>query len=333
MAAMEDVPREILQAAYERKSIYLLKVPFHFALAVAATYAVYRLQGTAWFIPAGIALSLLVTNLIRGLGAVAHDCVHGTVFKSKTASYWLGLLCWAPTGMAFTIYSNYHLHHHRITNTYPDVDNFVVTDYTKNPFWAKVLLLVVYSFGYPVYFARQMFRYMKRLSAWKKVRMNVELVAWWALVVVAFHYLPGWVFFFLYGLPFVMGTFLASTTSLVEHYEMDPGEDAYSSRTYGTNMHILNFLWNNVSYHNEHHKYPGIPWYNLRSFHEAAYPYYDDQVKAAVFPNFFGVVWQLWGRILEVDVERIEAKYAHLNRDEERAKHMELAGISPVNAA
>ena len=71
--------------------------------------------------------------------------------------------------------SNYHLHHHRIANTYPDVDNFVVTDYTRNPFLAKLLLLVVYTFGYPIYFMFQMLRYTKRLSTWHKVRMNLEL--------------------------------------------------------------------------------------------------------------------------------------------------------------
>jgi fatty acid desaturase len=327
---MDDVPREILQAAYVRKPIYLLKVPLHFALWVGMTFGLLKLYGTPWFIPAGIFVSVMVTHLMRGLGAVAHDCVHGTVFKSKTASYWFGLLCWAPTGMAFTIYSNYHMHHHRIANTYPDVDNFVVTDYTKNPVLAKALLLAVFSFGYPIYFLFQMFRYMGRLTAWKKVRMNLELVAWWAIVLVVAHFVPWEVFLFIYGLPFILGAMLASTTSLIEHYEMDPGEDAYSSRTYGTKMHLTNFLWNNVSFHNEHHKFPGIPWYNLRSFHEAAFPHYDERVQKECYPNFYGLVWKLWMRILELDIEKLEAKYAHLNREEERAKHMQLAGISPV---
>jgi fatty acid desaturase len=331
MAAMDDVPREILQAAYKRKPIYLWKIPFHYALWFGMAVLLLKIQHTPYFIPAGIAVSIMVTHLMRGLGAVAHDSVHGTVFKSKTASYWLGHFCWAPTGMAYTIYSNYHLHHHRITNTYPDVDNFVVTDYTKNPLLAKLLLLAVYSFAYPIYFLFQMFRYTKRLTTWKKIRMNLELVAWWGPVLVLAHYLPTLVFFFLYGLPFVLGAILASTTSLIEHYEMEPGEDAYSSRTYGTKMHLTNFLWNNVSYHNEHHKFPGIPWYNLRSFHEAAYPYYDDRVKAECHPNFYGLVWTLWGRILKLDIEKLEARYAQLNREEEREKHMQLAGISPVN--
>lgn len=329
---MDDVPREILHEAYRRKPIYILKVPFQFGLIAACGFLLYAINDQSWAVklPVGIAVSLLVTQLIRGLGAVAHDSVHGTVFRSKTASYWLGLLCWSPTGMSYTIYSNYHLHHHRITNTYPDVDNFVVTDYTKNPTLAKVILLCVYSFAYPIYFLTQIVRYAPRLTPWQRVRMNLELLAWWAVIGLGAWLLPWEVMFFMYGVPFILGAILASTTSMIEHFEMEPGEDAYSSRTYATNRHFLNFLWNNVSYHNEHHKYPGIPWYNLRSFHEAAFPHYDARVQAECYKTFLPVVWMLWKRVLKVDVSRLDAKYAALNREEERKRHMELAGIAPA---
>lgn len=333
MAAMNDVPREILQEAYRRKPIYLLKIPLLFSLWVAAGAAIWLSMGTPFWIPVGFVASLFIAQLIRGLGAIAHDAVHGTVLKSKLGSYLIGVVCWAPTGMAYTIYSNYHLHHHRITNTYPDVDNFVVTDYTKSPTVAKVMLLAVYSFAYPIYFLFQMFRYRRRLTFAKQVRMNIELLVFWGAVGAAAYFLPWQFMLFMFGLPFVFGTIFASTTSLIEHYEMEPGDDdAYSSRTYATKRHFLNFLWNNVSFHNEHHKYPGIPWYNLRSFHEAAYPHYDAQVKAECYDSFLPVVFMLWGRILKVDVQKLEAKYASLDRDQERAKHMALAGIAPVNA-
>jgi len=334
MAAMDDVPREILQAAYKRRSIHILKVPLLFGIWVACGVVLYLLKDQSWVLkaPVGLACSILIANVMRGIGAVAHDAVHGTVFKSKTASYWFGLMCWSPSGMSYTIYSNYHLHHHRITNTYPDVDNFVVTDYTKNPALAKVILLAVYSIAYPLYFLFQMLRYFGRLTAWQKVRMHIELVAWWSVVALGVWLLPPYVMLFLYGVPFVLGSFLASTTSMIEHFEMEPGEDAYSSRTYGTKSHFLNFLWNNVSYHNEHHKFPGIPWYNLRSFHEAAFPYYDERVQRECYEGFFSVIWMLWKRALKVDVDRLESKYASLNREEERKRHMELAGISPVSS-
>ncbi|MGK4009117.1 fatty acid desaturase [Sorangium sp. So ce1036] len=326
---MDSVPRELLQAAYRRNPIYLLKIPLHFSLWAAITWVLYATQHHPLAIPIGVVCSFMIANLIRGLGAVAHDAVHGSCSRSKLASYLIALVCWAPTGMSVTLYTNYHLHHHKIANTYPDVDNFVVTDYTRNPVLARLLLLAVYTFAYPLYFLFCMARYVKRLSPLQRVRMNLELVAWWGLMALFFWVMPWQVFFFFYALPFIFGAILASVTSMIEHYEMLPGEDAYSSRTYGTSARFVNFLWNNVTYHNEHHKFPGIPFYNLRSFHEAAYPYYDDRVKSACYPSILGVAFELYGRILKLDIAKLDERYRGLNKEAERQKMMALNGIQP----
>lgn len=329
MAGMDDVPREILRAAYERRSIYLLKIPLLFGFWAATAWALYATLGTPFAIPVGVACSVLIAYCIRGLGAIAHDAVHGNCARSKGWSYVIALLCWAPTGMSVTLYTNYHLHHHKIANTYPDVDNVVVTDYTKNPFLAKVFLLVVYSAMYPWYWLSNMGRYMKRLTPAKRVLMNVEVLGFWGIVAYFFFRMPGQVFFFFFALPFIFGAMLASVTSMIEHYEMLPGEDAYSSRTYGTKAHLTNFLWNNVTYHNEHHKFPGIPWYNLRSFHEAAYPHYDEKVKAAVHPGIYGLAFELFGRILKLDMAKLEERYGSIDKAAERQRLMSLQGIQP----
>jgi fatty acid desaturase len=325
---MDGVPKELLRAAYVRKPIYLLKVPMHFALWAACGFVLYEVQGSPYAVPVGLACSVLIACLIRGLGAVAHDSVHGNVSRSKLLSYVFGLLCWSPTGMSYTIYSNYHLHHHRIANTYADVDNFVVTDYTRNPFLAKVLLLGVYTIGYPLYFMFQMLRYTKRLTPLLFVRMHLELAGIFGLVYLAYVKMPLYVFFFLFGLPFIFGAFLASVTSMIEHYDMPAtDDDAYSSRTYGTAASFTNFLWNNVTFHNEHHKYPGIPFYNLRSFHEAAYPYYDEQVKAAVHRSIWPLALHLWGRVLKVDLAKLEERYRGVDREAELGRVMAMPGI------
>lgn len=329
MVAMDDIPRDILRKAYERKPLYLLKVPLHFALWAACAWILFRTQASPYAIPVGIACSILIANLIRGLGAVAHDAVHGNAAKSKWLSYLIALICWSPTGMSVTIYANYHLHHHKIANTYPDVDNVVVTDWTTNPFLARALLFAIYLIGYPLYFLFAMFRYTKRLSFGLKVRMNLEVAMIFTLVYLAYRWMPHQVFFFFLGLPFIIGAFLASFTSMIEHFQMSPGEDAYGSRTYGTKAHFTNFIWNNVSYHNEHHKFPGIPFYNLRSFHEAAYPYYDDRVKAECHPSIFALGFRLYGRVLTLDVPKLEAKYRDLNKQAEKDRSMATPGIQP----
>lgn len=328
MSGMNAVPKELLRAAYERKPIYLLKIPFLFGLWAAVGWALYATLDTRWAIPVGVAGSVIIAYCVRGLGAIAHDAVHGNLTRSKKLGYALSFLCWAPSGMSVTIYANYHLHHHRITNSYPDVDNFVVTDYTKNPALAKVMLLCVYTFAYPIYFLFQMFRYMRRLSAWEKLRMNLELAVWWGLVALAGYLMPLSVFFFMFALPFIFGAMLASMTSMIEHFGMEAHEDdAYSSRTYGTACPLTNFLWNNVTYHNEHHKYPGIPFYNLARFHHAAYPHYDERVKGACHKSIWGVAFELYGKILTLDVAALDRKYESLDRAAEKERVLTVPGI------
>jgi fatty acid desaturase len=333
MAGMDAVPKDLLRAAYQRKPIYLLKIPFAYALWAALVWVLYAAQSSPYAMPIGIAVSVLVAYNVRGLGAIAHDAVHGNLSRSKRVSYWLALLCWMPTGMSVTLYSNYHLHHHRIANTYPDVDNFVVTDYTRNPVLAKALLLVVYLVGYPVYFLFQMFRYLKRLTLWERVRLQLEVGVWWAFIAWCWWVMPGRVFLYFYGLPFLFGSVLASLTSMIEHFQMAAtDDDAYSSRTYGTSCWITNFLWNNVTYHNEHHKYPGIPFYNLASFHHAAYPHYEKRVQNECYRSIYGIAFKLYGDIFKLDIEALERKYAHLDKRAERERMMKEPGI-PVGAA
>lgn len=328
MTGMNAVPKELLRAAYQRKPIYLLKIPFLFGLWGAIAATLFAVRESAWLVPVGIVCSIGVAYIVRGLGAVAHDAVHGNLSRNKKLSYALSLLCWSPSGMSVTIYANYHLHHHRITNTYPDVDNFVVTDYTKNPVLAKAMLLCIYTFAYPIYFMFQMFRYVRRLSGWEKVRMNLELAGWWGLVAVGAWLLPFEVFFFLYVLPFVLGAVLASVTSMIEHFGMEASDDdAYSSRTYGTACPITNFLWNNVTYHNEHHKYPGIPFYNLASFHHAAYEHYDERVKSACHRSIWGIAFSLYREILRLDIAALDRKYAGLDRAAEKKRVLGVPGI------
>jgi len=328
---MNAVPREILRAAYERKPLYLLKIPLHYGIWAGLTWVLYVTQHHRFAIPIGLVVSWTIANLIRGLGAAGHDAVHGNLTRSKTLSYLLALICWSPSGFPVTLYSNYHLHHHKITNTYPDVDNVVVTDFTKNTALAKIFLFGVYTFGYPFYFLGQMLKfYMNRLTPGLRVRAHLETIGTFSLIGLAAWRMPLQVFVFFYGLPFLLGAFLASVTSMIEHFEMPAtDDDAYSSRTYGTKSHFMNFLWNNVTYHNEHHKYPGIPFYNLRKFHEAAFPYYDERVKAECYGSVIGPIFMLWGRILKLDVSKIEEKYRSLDKNEERKKMLAVPGIQP----
>src|SRR5262249_375877 len=87
---------------------------------------------------------------------------------------------------------------------------------------------------------------------------------------------------------------------------------AYSSRTYATSSRFLDWAWSGTSYHNEHHKYPGIPYYNLRRFHFEALPYYSPAVRANVHESFCPLIFSLCKRAATVDLEE---ERANVHRD------------------
>jgi hypothetical protein len=66
---------------------------------------------------------------------------------------------------------------------------------------------------------------------------------------------------------------------------------------------------------------------NLRSFHEAAYPYHDDPVKAECHPSIDRLAFQLYGRILRFDMAKLDERYRGINKEAEREKCVALAGI------
>ena len=116
---------------------------------------------------------------------------------------------------------------------------------------------------------------------------------------------------------------------MIEHFGMAAtDDDAYSSRTYGTRRPFTNFLWNNVTYHNEHHKFPGIPFYNLASFHRAAYEHYDSRVQAECHESIYWLALKLYGQILRLDIAKLERKYAHIvDKKAEKGRALNIPGI------
>ena len=124
---------------------------------------------------------------------------------------------------------------------------------------------------------------------------------------------------------------VTAVSAMIEHYDMPASDDAaYTSRTYATRSLLLNFFWNGASYHMEHHKYPGIPWYNLKRFHDAAYPYYDDKLKAECYPGVLAPVLTLYKRILNLDIAKLAERYKAVNPRVEREKSMAVPGIPGV---
>jgi fatty acid desaturase len=304
---MQAVPNEILQRAYQRRPERLIKLAVFWGIIAAFGYlAVWasRHLGTGAAVAVGIGAGFLSGMLVRGLGSMGHDAVHGSVSSNKVVAYVVGFLAWSATFMSYTLYKTYHLDHHRIVNMPHDVDRVQTSRFTSNPRLAVLLRLFIFSFGYPMYWAREVGRYAKKMPLSVKLTMYVELLVIFGAIGGMLPLMGTVAWFSFMGTMAVTGAFFASITSMSEHYGINYNADhAYSSRTYATESPLIDFIWSGTNFHNEHHKYPGIPYYNLRSFHHEAMPHYSEAVRKNVYPDFWPVVFSLWRRASQMTIE------------------------------
>lgn len=318
---MQAVPSEVLQRAYKRKPLYLLKLPFFWGLVTAFGFVaneVAKTNSKPVAIAVGILCGIAIGSLVRGLGSIGHDAAHDTVSKSPLLTYLIGFWAWSATLMSYTLYRTYHLDHHRIVNMPHDVDRVTVSRFTKNPSIARFLRVFIYAGFYPIYWAFEVQRYARSMSMALKLRMFFEL-AMIGGVLTVFGMLMNPVAFWSVAITqLTLGAMVASMTSMCEHFGIEYKADhAYSSRTYATDSALLDWLWSGTIFHNEHHKYPGIPWYNLKTFHFEARKYYSPEVLQNVHPNFIPLVITLFQRAarLNLDEEKAAAE-----RDRERLR-------------
>jgi fatty acid desaturase len=87
----------------------------HFAALIASWAALVSVGFAADSLFVWIPIWICVAFIIVGFGAVAHDCVHGTVVKSNLGNSIVGHLAFLGIGLPFTDYRQYHLLHHADT--------------------------------------------------------------------------------------------------------------------------------------------------------------------------------------------------------------------------
>jgi omega-6 fatty acid desaturase (delta-12 desaturase) len=217
-----------------------------------------------------------------------HDCVHGSLLRSRRANEWLGRVLGL---LAFTPYARWryeHLVHHATAGDLDrrgvgDVPMSTVAEYRamspgarlgyrlyRNPF-------VMYLLG-PIYSTFIMQRMQSRVAR-KRMRnsvwaTNVAAVVLVAALVLAF----GWQAVLLVELPIVV---IAGGAGIWLFYVQHQYDGTYWTHTddwtfadaalHGSSHlalpRILQFFTGNIGFHHVHHLNPKIPNYNLERAH------------------------------------------------------------------
>lgn len=211
------------------------------------------------------------------LGLIMHESVHYLISKNKkTNDYLAELFCAWPLFISMRSYRIKHLAHHRHLNTEEDPDYVAKFDENWNfPISAKRffrIILVQFS-GLGVF---ETFKVMsgKRVQKKKPTSsisyMTLRILFYVVSISLFLYFEHGMWLIWYWILPFATWTQVANRLRrIAEHSSIEGKDVSMQTRTTIHSWVAQVFLApKNISLHNEHHLYPGVPCYNLPKLHK-----------------------------------------------------------------
>lgn len=210
------------------------------------------------------------------LGLIMHESVHNLVSKNSFVNDWLSeIFCSWPMLISMRSYKIKHLAHHAWLNTDDDPDFTSKADENwQYPMMKyKFLRIVITQLS-----GLGIFETLKVMSSSKMKVKKPKTPLWYHLLRISFYlttiglftYFDKGLILVLYWLiPFFTWTQIANRLRRVaEHSAVEGKSHDLQTRTIKHGIIVRIFLSPKfISFHNEHHIYPGIPCYNLRKAH------------------------------------------------------------------
>jgi fatty acid desaturase len=206
-----------------------------------------------------------------------HEGVHGLISKNKTVNNIAGeLFCAWPLFISMRSYGLKHLAHHAWLNTDKDPDFNAKT----NPNWQYPMKLIKFiKLSILQLSGIGVFETLKVMSGAKVKLKNKEKtppyyhalrLLFYVVIFSTFLAIDQGRLLLLYWIiPFATWTqFTNRMRRIAEHSGIDGKTSDMQTRT-TIHSRLGRFLLSprNISYHNEHHIYPGVPCYNLPKLH------------------------------------------------------------------
>jgi fatty acid desaturase len=281
MASVQDgwyaceIDRKVLKALMSRDDATgLLWFSGWFAAVIGSGALAYLSLGTLWAIPA----FGLYGALFCFAEPIAHECTHGTPFRSR----WLNETIHFVVGLVMikepTFHRWMHARHHthtimvgqdpEIQLPRPTSPWTVLGELTGlRPVVNFVIALVRNALG----------AFTAETEAWVPESEHRKLVVG-ARIYLAIYLAVGllaiavqsWIVLLFFPLPRLYGCWLKTLLTFTQHagLEEDVKDHRRSTRTVYMNP-LFRFLYWNMNYHTEHHLYPTVPFHALPKLHDA----------------------------------------------------------------
>lgn len=220
---------------------------------------------------------IIIATRQQAIGVLSHDVVHYRFLNNRKLADWIGniFMTWP---LFFTIpgYRSMHLRHHSKVNTQDDPD-WVRRQGKKDwlyPMGKRKLYFMLFMdiSGLNLY---QNIQKLFLPKADKKLKDDFKSVdssyyivmgLYYILMLTAITYYGAWKEFFMYWIVpyFTFFKLIKRLRAVGEHFGV-PQEDILeiTRTTIANPVEEFLFSQHNINYHIEHHRYAGVPFYNL----------------------------------------------------------------------
>ena len=271
-----EIDQDTLRPLYKTKPVlHALAIVFNWVIILTTIALCIR-----FFHPLLYLLAVIIIGArMHALAILMHDASHFRFLKRKQ---WNDLI--TNYGSMYLLFSsiekyrNNHLRHHRHLNTEDDPDWLAKLGRQEFEFpkSKKDFLKTVFSYFFLVKGVQDAVWFFKRFGLSKEegasAKPQSDKLIFYVGLIILLTVMNWWLYFALYWLVPLFSTFwmFQYIRSVAEHF----GELSYDHLLTSTRCIKANkleqffFAPHNVSYHLEHHLYPGVPFYHLPELHE-----------------------------------------------------------------
>jgi fatty acid desaturase len=254
------IPKDLLGCSAH---ICFLRCFFNVALfSVSGGLALYC--GWAVALPAWLLMGIILAGFLNA----AHDCAHGTLFRSKATNRFAGRL-WSTFLLTnFAAFKYSHLTHHKFSRKPGDTESLgnikSVRDYLVYLLHANVLSSLWSLCGSEPIHPPSYLRSPERKEEFRRDRNILRL---WVLIALGLTILYPKLTITFYWLPIALFGPTVAFFALPEHHGLSSSKDPLlCTRTVFSNKALQFILWNG-GFHAEHHFVPSLPSWNLPRLH------------------------------------------------------------------
>lgn len=211
----------------------------------------------------------------HALGVLLHDCVHGTLFKSKKLNYFFGTwFCGLPLLADFETYQKIHLQHHAKAGTHDDPDLSNYKNYPVNTASLRRKIFRDLTFQTGIKFLaftllkgnNVMAKSVSKKYLWKSLFVHLILFTILYLISYPWLYLIWTISFLTTYMLYLRIRQIAEHGNVPNLFDKEPRLNTRT--TYANFFEKLILAPNQVNFHLEHHISASVPPYQLKRLHK-----------------------------------------------------------------